>query len=310
MSRGMKAGLEIRETQRSALDWRHHAPIGMWCAIVPSIDVDWVENRGCLKVLAGHGLYPDVEPMLPRRGLPEDVTREMKRLHDEWNGLAFDGNWVTLDELRAVAQDVRLYHHASVEATVALLNGFEARDGEASAARAPLHEVVARPLRELGSPVETVRPGPVCSSQGAGSSHYPMGVRSIRTPGRASTHAPYAGSNGRASVRMCGCRLLVACQEYVDRLDRPQSASHYHATSVAGPCATVQRSLDALLGMVAARRRWTGHGALSRHPTVAHRDELPCCSRGHSCAAGGVAGMLPSVRRANPPHSEGSRAWR
>ena len=127
MSSGMKAGLEIRETEQSARDRRHHAPIGMWCAIVPSVDIDWVENRGCLKVLAGHGLHPDVEPLFPRRGLPEDVTREIKRLHDEWNGLAFDGNWVTLDELRAVAQDVRLYHHASREATVAFLSAFEAR---------------------------------------------------------------------------------------------------------------------------------------------------------------------------------------
>ena len=50
-------------------------------------------------MLAGHPSWLGIEPPIPARGVPEDVTRDVRAQYHEWNGLAFDASWVTLDEL-------------------------------------------------------------------------------------------------------------------------------------------------------------------------------------------------------------------
>jgi hypothetical protein len=88
VSHGIKAGLEIRGTEGT--------PPATWHAVVPSVDVDEVPNRTLFALLAGYPSRLGLEPLLPLRGLPEDMTQPIKESYDEWGDVAYDASWVSL----------------------------------------------------------------------------------------------------------------------------------------------------------------------------------------------------------------------
>jgi hypothetical protein len=92
MSSGMEAGLEMRGTA--------NIPPATWQAVVPSVDIDEVPNRTIFALLAGYPSTLGLDPLFSRRGLPQDVTREIKERYEGWGGAAHDASWVTYTELR------------------------------------------------------------------------------------------------------------------------------------------------------------------------------------------------------------------
>lgn len=143
MSQGIRVGLEIRGTELM--------PPATWHAVVPSVDVDQVPNRTFFALLAGHPSRLRLEPLLALRGLPVDVTQQLKDAHDAWGSLAYDANWVCYEELvatgermtaaieieaRSTGRDalklLRLHRDVSIDAIIAYLGvyhayGFETR---------------------------------------------------------------------------------------------------------------------------------------------------------------------------------------
>jgi hypothetical protein len=146
VSSGMSAGLEIRETERVPLPSYRTGPIDTWFAVAPSIYINWVENRTLFNLLSGHASWLGIEPPISARGMPEDATREVRARYDEWNGLAFDAGWVTLDELvlvvgrlttalsamaNADGQDInellKLHRSICIDAVIAFLTVYQGR---------------------------------------------------------------------------------------------------------------------------------------------------------------------------------------
>lgn len=92
MSHGIRAGLEIRGTVLM--------PPASWLAVVPCVDVDEVPNRALFTSLAGHELaWLDLQPLLPARGLPPDVTPALREQYEAWGGSAYDATWLSYEEL-------------------------------------------------------------------------------------------------------------------------------------------------------------------------------------------------------------------
>lgn len=95
MSQGIRAGLEVRPEGEKR-----------WIAVVPSVDVDEVSNRTVFTLLAGHPSTLGVQPVVPVRGLPDDLSSPIRTLHDRWHGAASEASWVTLDELSDTLQQL------------------------------------------------------------------------------------------------------------------------------------------------------------------------------------------------------------
>jgi hypothetical protein len=89
----MEAGLEIRGTA--------NMPPATWQAVVPFVDVNEVPNRTIFALLAGYASALSLGPLFSRRGLPHDVTRDIKERYEGWGGAAYDASWVSYEELRA-----------------------------------------------------------------------------------------------------------------------------------------------------------------------------------------------------------------
>jgi len=88
MSEGIHAGLEVRA--------RGHK---QWTAVVPSVDVDEVANRTIFTLLAGKSSTLGVQPVVPIRGLPSDLSATIRTLHNQWGGTTSQANWVTPGEV-------------------------------------------------------------------------------------------------------------------------------------------------------------------------------------------------------------------
>ena len=141
MSRGIKAGLEIRGTEG--------ASPATWHAVIPSVDVDEVPNRTLFALLAGYPSRLGLKPLLPLRGLPENVTQPIKESYDEWGDAVYDASWVsykelvaTVERLTAAIEDLargqgmdehnllRLHRGVSIDAVIAFLGVYHARGFE------------------------------------------------------------------------------------------------------------------------------------------------------------------------------------
>lgn len=96
MSSGFGAGLEIRGTEAM--------PPATWHAVVPSVDVDEVPNRTLFALLTGHPSRLCLASQLTARGLPTDVTRQVKDAYNKWAGMAYDASWVSYTELVATVE--------------------------------------------------------------------------------------------------------------------------------------------------------------------------------------------------------------
>ena len=144
MSSGLRAGLEIRETVRVSLPSYRGRPITTWFDVVPWVNIDWIENRTLFGVLAGYPSRLGIEPLIPPRGLPEDVSPTIRQRYDEWNGLAFDASWVTMDELVMMVERLttalearaegagleelrKLHLNISIDAVIAFLTVYQER---------------------------------------------------------------------------------------------------------------------------------------------------------------------------------------
>jgi hypothetical protein len=138
MSSGIRAGLEIRDSAAM--------PHAIWIAVAPSIEVDEVPNRTVFTLLAGYPSRWGLEPLIPLRGLPPDLTPPIQDLYDEWGGSAFDASWVSYQELAATVerltttievfakdqghaeQDVvQLHRGISIDAVIAFLGVYHTR---------------------------------------------------------------------------------------------------------------------------------------------------------------------------------------
>jgi hypothetical protein len=130
VSAGLRAGLEVREAMRAPLPPRSE-PARAWDAAAPAVDIDRVENRLLFALLAGQPTILGIGALLPSRGLPEDVSQEVRDQHDSWHGLAFDASWVTLDELVSVTEQL-----------TATLKGLASAQGQPAEAFLSLHRSV------------------------------------------------------------------------------------------------------------------------------------------------------------------------
>ena len=142
MSHGIEAGLEIRGTDIM--------PPAVWYDIVPSVEIDEVPNRTLFTSLGGHYLpWLGLEPLVPVRGLPADVTQPLKERYDAWGGAAYDASWVTYEELVAAVEHMttalahlerhqdmdaptllRLHRGVSIDAVIAFLSVYHSRGFE------------------------------------------------------------------------------------------------------------------------------------------------------------------------------------
>lgn len=140
MSEGIHAGLEVRAHRHT-----------QWTVVVPSVDVDEVANRTIFTLLAGQPSTLGVQPVVPMRGLPSDLSAAIRTLHNQWGGTTSQANWVTLGEVSVTIQQLtariaelstqagvpvddflRQHRGVSIDAVVAFLrvyesHGFDAR---------------------------------------------------------------------------------------------------------------------------------------------------------------------------------------
>jgi hypothetical protein len=143
VSSGISAGLEIRETAKVPFPSNSSESIIPWFAIAPSIYINWVENRTLFNLLTGHPSWLGIEPPIPARGVPKDVTRDLRAQYDEWNGLAFDASWIPLvmvverittaikamadAEGRDTEELLKLHRSVHIDAIIAFLTVYQER---------------------------------------------------------------------------------------------------------------------------------------------------------------------------------------
>jgi hypothetical protein len=138
MSSGIEAGLEVCGTESML-------PV-QWLAVAPSVLVDEVPNRTIFTLLAGHRSELGIDPVVPLRGLPRDVSKPIQELYDAWGGTAFDASWVTFEEIMATVERltraleelsqqnqmapnefIRLHRGISIDGVLAFLSVYQAR---------------------------------------------------------------------------------------------------------------------------------------------------------------------------------------
>ncbi len=91
MGYGIRASLEAQRIQPP--------PSTGWWSIARDIDVDDYHNHLLFAILAGEPTVFDIEPIAAPRGLPDDVTTDVKTVYEEWRSVAWDVSWVSYAEL-------------------------------------------------------------------------------------------------------------------------------------------------------------------------------------------------------------------
>jgi len=100
MSNGIRAALEARRIQPP--------PSTGWWAIARDVDVDDYRNRLLFTTLAGESTVFGGEPITAPRGLPNDVTIDVKILYEEWGSAAENVSWASYAELVTAVERIHI----------------------------------------------------------------------------------------------------------------------------------------------------------------------------------------------------------
>jgi len=101
MSGGIRAALEARLTSNSR--------DSHWWLLADEVYVDEPANRLLFAVLAGEPTIVPIDPPVPVRGLPNDVTSKVKASHADWRASTTVVNWVSYRELVATVEQFKTW---------------------------------------------------------------------------------------------------------------------------------------------------------------------------------------------------------